>query len=494
MTLPNMKLTHWLRDDFPEMLWLCMLCTRYEADGMVMARKVFDTAEEVLKEEFGEMKKVPKEVFVNGRLSSFDTVPEKLRKKIINRLKALSLYDVVFPMEFGVALNRYAGTPAKWIWSEALPSKEPTKDEISSGEKILADTIQSCWSGYKQSSTWAKMAVISAVFSAGRIQIASGVAEEWEGLLPKYPSGLTIDQRKRIEASMRAMYQAVVLAPINGDVKLEWPKDFWQSNWGLYDCAFDEEASSASVKETKAIERFAEEISKRLKNIRDKFKDAATAANPDIYDPTRYEVLSGIVSRVLRASNVAVNTPQMWSTEHGSGLMRSLVEARIVLSWLILKDESTLYEKFKEYGRGHIKLLKLHLEEYLDKQSEPTPELEEYVKNLDNQVNWELSEEFQEIRVDTNFAGNTNSRKMAEETGLLDDYRFVFAPASSAFHGEWPAVDQFALEQCKNPLHKGHKTPRGDDGISLGPQLMELILEQLNDLVERYCAAVDASD
>lgn len=486
-TLQNLKLTYWIKDDLPEMLWLSMLCAKYKYRGVIMARKVFDTVEQLLKEEYGDLDSVPKDIFVNGRLSTFDTLPEKLRPKVVQRLKLLGAYEAVFPREFGIALSRYDNPPAKWIWEYPKPAKGFSKDELKEAETLLRETVEAAWSGHNQTSTWAKIAVTSAIFSAGRITLTPEIAEEWSKLLPNYPNGLGEDDRKRVEASMRAMYQGVVMVPDEELTSaIDWAKEFWKTNWKLYDCETSIEPESMTVKEKTALAKFVKHLESRLQELSKEFSEVADTTDPDLYNPSRYEVLSGIVARSLRAVSVAVHDPHIWSTEHGSGLIRSLIEARIVLAWLLKRNDPELFEKFKDYGRGHLKLLKLHLEEYLDKQKQPNPELEGYIKALNEEVNWEISEEFQDIRVDANFAGDTNTRKMADEVGLTDDYRFIFAPASSAFHGEWPAVDQFALEVCKNPLHKGHKKPRKDGGVALGPQLMELALEQLNDLINRY--------
>jgi hypothetical protein len=82
---------------------------------------------------------------------------------------------------------------------------------------------------------------------------------------------------------------------------------------------------------------------------------------------------------------------------------------------------------------------------------------------------------------------------MADTIGLGDDYRFIFAPASSSFHGEWSAVEQFALERCMNPLHRGHRIPRKDNAVAMGPQLIELALDQIEDLVSRYAVGIERS-
>ncbi len=49
--------------------------------------------------------------------------------------------------------------------------------------------------------------------------------------------------------------------------------------------------------------------------------------------------------------------------------------------------------------------------------------------------------------------------KMADETGLDDIHRLVYAPASSELHGEWASLKEYYLTRCANPLHRFHWVP-----------------------------------
>ncbi len=491
MTIPNLKLSYWLKDDLPDMLWLVFLCSEYGDRGMVMARKVFDTVEQLFKEKYGDLENVPKDIWVFGRISSFDGIPEDLRPKLVERLKLLGIYDTVFPRQFGVAISRYDTPPAKWLWGYPVPPKGYSKEEFKKAEELLSKTIESSQSGSNKVSTYAKMAVTSAMFSSGRVKVTPAIGDELAELLPNYPNGLNEDQRKSAESRMRAMYQGLSMNSHEdrGDTSLDWAKQFWRTNWTLYDCMTNSVPDRMTKEEHDALHKYRTRLAERLIKLQNNFYKASDT-DPDLYDPIRYEVLTGIVSRMVRAVSIATNTPTMWSTEHGSGLIRGIVEARIVLAWLLIKDDQDLYKKYQNFGQGHLKLLKLQLEEYIDKQVKPNPDLEQYIKELDAEVNQDISEEFQEIQAGGNFAGSTDTRKMADAVGLGDDYRFIFAPASSSFHGEWSIIEQFALERCKNPLHRGHHLPRKDATVAMGPQLIKLALDQLEDLIDRYSKGI----
>jgi hypothetical protein len=148
-----------------------------------------------------------------------------------------------------------------------------------------------------------------------------------------------------------------------------------------------------------------------------------------------------------------------------------------------------MYARFKVYGRGRLKLLKLHLEEYRETLSEPSDELNAHIDYVGALVNQDLWEEYQEISIEGNFAG-VDTRKMAEQVGMLTEYRLLFAPASAAVHGEWATIDQDVLVPCPNPLHRRHRIPREDVHVLLGPDLVSTALDHVEVLVDDYEEAI----
>lgn len=178
--------------------------------------------------------------------------------------------------------------------------------------------------------------------------------------------------------------------------------------------------------------------------------------------------------------------------EQGAPLVRSLAEGRILIRWLLRHDDEILYRRFKDYGRGRLKLLKLHLEDYVEQLSEPPESLTSYIDYLDVLVNQDLWEEWQEIDLSGNFA-NVDTRKMAAEVGLETDYRFLFAPASSNVHGEWSVIDEYVFDRCQNPLHRGHRVLRDDLTKVIGPQFIEAMIDSASAIVEEYTKTVAPS-
>lgn len=132
-----------------------------------------------------------------------------------------------------------------------------------------------------------------------------------------------------------------------------------------------------------------------------------------------------------------------------------------------------------------MKLYKLHMENLRDYLDEPSEKSNEQIYRLDKVVNEDMWEEFQIIYVSGIFA-SIDTRKMAERVGLVEDYRLIFSPVSSAVHGEWGAISQHNLMRCQNPLHKGHRIPWEDSNKELGAFHVDFALKLLTDLVDDY--------
>jgi hypothetical protein len=92
-----------------------------------------------------------------------------------------------------------------------------------------------------------------------------------------------------------------------------------------------------------------------------------------------------------------------------------------VAGWLLARNDPELFTRFVEFGRGRLKLRKLHLEEAIDDEGEHL-ELGDYLDYLEALVNADVIEEMQRIDLGGKFAG-VNIRDMAREGGTkrLDD-------------------------------------------------------------------------
>ncbi|MFI6827573.1 DUF5677 domain-containing protein [Kribbella sp. NPDC050241] len=487
----DMTQVPWLRDTFPDLIWVGMLVSEHGTHGMHLVRRTLDRARRVLDEA-----NAAPGLVLTGQLTSFERVPSEFQTAVLDALKADDLYEEAFPWTFVRAMSKYPTMPGRWLLDGWLGREEVVAADLP--EKLLARTIRNQSHGQSPIATRVKFMVLTAFAAAGKMKFARGVMDDLLEAFPRYPDQITEEERRRVEPSIRSMF--LMFSPgapgeqSNDGAPLQWAKDFWRTNWSLYQCLpehsphplADQEAEESRT----AIAQAREAWSTELDQLMDEVRNLAAETDPDLYQPDRHEVLTGITYHVLRSLEAMISYPGLWTMEHASGFIRGIIDARITLKWLVLKDDLALYEKFKAYGRGRLKLLKLHLEEYRDGLAEAPDDLDSAIEYLDALVNRDIWEEFQDISIQGSFSG-IDTRKMAEQVGLLHEYRFVFAPSSANVHGEWSALDRFALTVCGNPLHRQHRIPRPkDDPKLLGPELVDSALGHAQNLVDDYREAM----
>lgn len=139
-----------------------------------------------------------------------------------------------------------------------------------------------------------------------------------------------------------------------------------------------------------------------------------------------------------------------------------------------------------------LKLLKLKLEEFIDQAAQVPDEYHRWAEELDRAVNWEIWEEFQNIELGA--WSKKNTRDMAREAGLANEYSLLFQPLSSIAHAEWSALTPTALEICRNPTHRYHHLPASNMMTSLEPGILDILMDQLARVVDLYEEAMRTAD
>jgi hypothetical protein len=259
-------------------------------------------------------------------------------------------------------LEKYPDVPGMWLFNGWEGSEQIVGADKP--EKLLARVVRDHSHGQGPSATRAKFMVLRAWFKAEKIHIALEIAQEWGQVLLRYPDNITEEERRRIEPSIRATFLAFGVDGVDfsdsdhqsESVPLNWAKTFWRSNWKLYSCTVrpsDEGTGTPDTEEARrdAMQQARTSWRERLGQLADEFLTVARAANPDLYAPDKHEVLTGIAYRALRDLLVLIGYPALWTMEHGASCIRNLVEARIVFKWLVPKNDSELYARFKSYGR-----------------------------------------------------------------------------------------------------------------------------------------------
>ncbi|MDX6610432.1 MAG: hypothetical protein QOF85_2357 [Solirubrobacterales bacterium] len=171
--------------------------------------------------------------------------------------------------------------------------------------------------------------------------------------------------------------------------------------------------------------------------------------------PTSAEVRLGLASRQLRLLSYVAGNPMLWHHPVGEYFLRPMVDTRILATWLIARNDPELFEKFKSFGAGRLKLHKLHLEDFVEDE-ELHGEFEGFLDYLDKRINSETLEEFQSVDLSGNFSG-ISIRDMAIQAGLKRLYDLHYAPLSAELHGEWQSLEEWDLGVSDDPLHQSHR-------------------------------------
>jgi hypothetical protein len=478
----------WDKDFWPDFVWPCFLISMYgQLSGLNVCCQVLDTLEAIAAPHLATIPEDERPLF-DGRLTSFELVPEAARQQFLEDLEQKVIYKQAVPEEFVHFLGLYQSAPGRWLlepWLRRDISIDWEQGQLEGG-RVRLESVH----GQSQVATDAKALAIRAYFKAGKIHLPSTGAEDFD-LLPNYPDRLSDEELRIARPLIRATFGGIighqVAEPESGSRK--WAQEFWRANWKLFPCLSE---SSVGQFGSESLEAAQERLLEQMQLLSERFLKAAQTVDPDLYNPDRYEVLTGIVQRSLGMANALVSTPVLWSVEFGMPILRGTIEALIVFRWLVLKADLALYSRFKDFGRGKLKLYKLHLEEHIDSLNDDEGiDLRAYAEYVDQIVNQDINEEFQDISLDSSFSG-VSAHKMAQEAGLAKEYQLYFAPASGVAHGEWSTLDRYALQRCQNPLHAGHRIPRVVSSTTMFAGFVDELTNMNEELVNGYISAFDS--
>jgi hypothetical protein len=242
------------------------------------------------------------------------------------------------------------------------------------------------------------------------------------------------------------------------------------------------------------IATIASSIREAMQALSEALRERQFEADVDPSAPYPTEVKLGLASRQFRLLNQILANPTLWFHDRATFVLRAMVDAHIVVSWLIKRNDPHLYEQFVEFGRGRLKLYKLHFELAVDEDG--TAGMDDFLNALEEQVNEEIYEEFQTINIGGSFAGGVSARSMAAETGLTRMYNLLYQRLSADAHGEWSSLLENDLAGSGDPLYHGHRFGLFDIGESfelgvitlaftLGADTLDAIFDDLGIDVRR---------
>ena len=442
--LRNLKVIAWNPDVLPEMLLVDAAVQQLSWKGAPGAlHKVLDLLDSFVEKDTEEV--------ITGTVSSMRLIPSEKRGEAVKALLESGLYEIILPEDLRHGLALYPDSPVEWMIAEW---RKKNRIEWEVGVSYLKNAVRRLWDSKSVHSTRCRMIPIARLMKHGKLKLSADL--DIVKLLPNYPEYLTEEEQKEVESFTRAMFNAVFGEFFTQQTATNWSVYFWRHNFEISPCEYDEQLIGQDIVEKNEVIQVLSGVERALQEFHSIVQKAIRQAKLDIYDLDRDEVIFGLLSRQYRLFSVVARNPSLWTIDLGRLFHRIMADIFITLKWLVSQNNRELFRRFKEFSLGKQKLLKLHIQDLVDKGRE---DLSEYAEYLSEIINEEIWEEFLSIDLGGNFSGK-NIRAMAHESGLRDLYNLVYAPLSSDLHSEWVSLKKYNLARCRNPLHRFHRVPR----------------------------------
>ncbi|MCA1708338.1 MAG: DUF5677 domain-containing protein, partial [Actinobacteria bacterium] len=432
----------WHRETLPDFLWIALMLGR-RSDW----RAVFSALDVV--DRF--VPDGPR--FADGRLTTFALVPEAARSAARESLRSETPHAL--PGVFGHVIGLYPTCPARWLYADWLGEHEPDPEQ---GLPLVRQLVGEHTDKGGVNETRLRMAAFSRRVTHGKMSYpGTGVFK----LFPKYPNGLNTQEQRQVESVLRGIWMSFFgqEAETYPDV-LRWPRDFWARNRELASCdiPFDREEiempdADGPIDPEPLLASELTGVLRAMDALGDTLKRVQLEIVKDPEADGSVEVLLGLASRLYRLLYALIERPSAWSPDTLGLHVRPIVDTRIVVGWLIARNDPEMFAAYRQHGLGRLKLLRDHIE--ADLGDDAGEEHKQFVEYLNRRVNLERDEWFQPVNVGS--YADVGPRDMAIEAGLKRVYDLSYAPLSSDNHGEWPAVRDGDTVRCKEPLHGNHR-------------------------------------
>jgi hypothetical protein len=480
MTLPNLRQTRWQHERLPDFVWLQAI--REETGGLPPANDALDILDPFVPDPQKDTPRpqpatdghpLPAPIdYLDGRISTFALVPERQRGPAREALSTCARWAL--PDGLGHALALYPDCPAAWLY-EDWAREHHADPEI--GIAYLKRLVVAIYDPCGRPSSQLRLMPLARMIKHGKLYFAEGM--KITELLPDYPTRLSTADQLHVEQWARAT-SLTRLASEDSTIAQTWVTYFWRHSYEIAPCEepptqppapeeHDEQDDGQMPREPpreRSAPASLAEVRRRLFAAVDELGQGLQVlqqqATLDTHETTADEIKLGLASRQFRLLRRLIADPSLWNNEMAPHMLRSMIDVRIILAWLIKQDDLQLFERFKAYGQGKRKLFKLKLEDLMESEKVSFDEDDRaFLDRMREKVNQDTMEEFQTIDLGGSFSGK-NIREMAKETDLADLYSLNYQPLSTEAHGEWGSLLDFDLRHCGNPLHKYHRLGRFD--------------------------------
>jgi len=479
-----LTISDWLRDDLPDLLWPVLVLSELGNNQAVRFVRWQGAVLADLKDE-ANIQFIAE--CLDGRLTGLQQLASA-----VPRARAVITTEAARRglLSAGVrhALSAYPLRPADWLTD--MQVQPPGVPQVNRLAKAVLEVLKD---GHRESlikclGTWS--AVQAGTFRSSQQTI---------DLLKDYPNDAAT--QSMADSAIRAMWGAhrsllVAEDPEHFAESIRWAKVFWGANSMTTRCLRRRDVDKLNAHERliDANEPHDEaepqaqpgelqpgDFQQRAMDLMSSYVEAVETSPSRLYDPERQEVHTGLVARAGREVITALGNPDLWCSEHGSHVGRTLVENRILLAWMAQQDQATIYHKYQDYGAGKAKLytrLLANLPDhwFIDGVEDAVATLQRASHNndiLDSRA----------VDLSATFAEGKSLRVMADECNLGALYRHAYQMESGVAHSEWWSVEIHCMERCLNVLHRGHLIPSLSLSAGGNPDIARSWLIALHGLI-----------
>jgi len=142
-------------------------------------------------------------------------------------------------------------------------------------------------------------------------------------------------------------------------------------------------------------------------------------------------------------------------------------------------DSDELWQSYRVYGAGQVKLAFMKLNESEEQVGYVKPEALERLANEDMWLEF--------LPINLGHWEKTNLRVMSQQADAKDEYDRYYGWTSAFSHGLWGSVRDTILQTCQNPLHRLHRIPRTTRALEdVVPDACRLVDQILADVSKAY--------
>ncbi len=438
----KLQFSSWMNERLPEMLWAALIIASVNRDyALVQFRRILNF------------------IGKHEQRDQFHDLTHTGIAKLEKKLRAELIGYIVEPPEAShvlCALRLFNALPAREDWVQVLPSFEPRVD-------LLMDAVGSTLWHQSQEATDCRWLRLMANVIAGKFHLSRETAEE----LLRYPDE---GEQRSIRPSIRAIEIGLNL-PDPPD--LTWPNAFWKEAWKNTPCiVLGQQQRQFSIDETvtrQAISRLCEHLENHWQETH-----STTAIDP------KHDAIFGMAFYSLRILDEMMSIGIGPSALGRLGL-RTILEIRINLKYLLSKDTADLWKKWREYGAGQAKLNALKFDDSI----EPPKHID--IESIEQIAGEDIWEEFLSVNI-ASWSG-LDLRKISEQSGLKDIYDKHYSWTSGYSHGMWGAIRESCYQTCGNPLHRLHRYPERQslqDTVDDAAILVDAIIQHVDNFYPTF--------